>query len=115
MIEVLKYEKITKNKLIGYVDIKIPKWGVIIRHISHYESNGKRWFNFPSYTVPQEDGKYKFIPTFEWEAKTTNEMFMKKLYESVDEYIKIHSERSTKEIIDESYEKSAGFNDECPF
>lgn len=101
-----------KNKLIGHVDVKLPKWGVIIRHISHYESNGKRWFNFPSFSTDLGNGKYKFTPFFQWELDAHNGQFMEKLSAAVKDYCE---KNQIKEPPALNFEKSEEFTDDCPF
>lgn len=98
MIEIINYEKVRKNKVIGYVDIKLPKIGLIIRRIAHLQSDQKKWFNFPCFSKEQHDGKLKFYPYVQFELDAHNGSFFEQLSEKVKEFCEKHQ-------IDDSFEE----------
>jgi hypothetical protein len=87
MIEVLHYERINKNKIIGYVDVKFPKWNnMIIRKIAHLESEGKRWFNLPSFPRQKADGTLEYLRYWQFELDVHTAQLLEKLSDKVKEY-----------------------------
>ncbi len=86
MIEILHYEKVKKNKIVGYVDIKLPKLNLILRRIAHCQDQGKTWFNFPAF--PRETGKEKpdYVHHYEFINSKHNMELFKALYEPVKKY-----------------------------
>lgn len=86
MIEVLAYERANKNKIIGYVDVKLSKWGFIIRHIPHFQNGDKKWFTLPCYSKEEPDGKYKYFPYIQFETANHNTKFLEILADKVKEY-----------------------------
>jgi hypothetical protein len=100
MIEILKYEKLIKGKIIGQVDVKIQKWGIIIRKINHFQDQEKKWFNFPAYAVVHPDGKYTYFPYVQFEASIINAKFFEQLSEAVKEYCEKH-QQETQVAVDE--------------
>lgn len=93
MIEVIKYEKVNKNKVIGWVDVEIHKSGMVIRRIAHLESGEKKWFNFPAYSIPKDSGEgYKFFPYIQFKKDAHNGEFFKLLHEKVAEYLEKNPE-----------------------
>ena len=88
MIEVINYEKANKNKVIGYVDIKLPNWGnMIIRRIAHIQGDdGSRWFNLPSFPREKGDGTQQYFKYWEFEQGTHNGQLLDQLKEAVKKY-----------------------------
>jgi hypothetical protein len=88
MIEILNYERANKNKLIGYVDIHLPKWGMIFRRIAHFKDGQKSWFRLPSFI--KEGDSQKEYPAY-WEFKT--QMHNSQLLEALHEPVKAYCEK----------------------
>ena len=86
MIEILRYERANKNKIIGYVDIKIPKWGMIIRKIAHFQSGDKRWFNLPTFFRENKDGSPNYLRYWELEQQAHNGQLLESLHDKVKQY-----------------------------
>ena len=88
MIEILNYERVNRNKVIGYVDIKLPKWNnMIIRHIAHIQGNdGNQWFNLPSFSYEDEEGVTKYKKYWEFETQVHNGQLLNSLNELVKKY-----------------------------
>lgn len=87
MIEVIRYEKANKNKIIGFVDIKIPKWNnMIIRKIAHIQSGDRRWFNLPSFSREKPDGTPEYFKYWSFELEVHNAQLLELLPEKVKEF-----------------------------
>ena len=86
MIEILKYEVANKNKVIGFVDIRLPKWKMIIRRIAHLQNGEKRWFNLPSFKKPKPDGKDEYVRYWQFELDAHNTQLFEALGEAVKKY-----------------------------
>jgi hypothetical protein len=88
MIEILNYEKANKNKIIGYVDIRLPKWNnMIIRRIAHVQGDGgRRWFNLPTFPREKGDGTQDYVRYWEFETQVYNGQLLEELPELVKQY-----------------------------
>lgn len=86
-IQILNYEKVNKNKVIGYVDIRIPKWGVTLRRIAHLQSGDKSWFNFPMFSQEQANDKLKFTPYISFDQPMHSSEFFKTISDLVDDFL----------------------------
>ena len=88
MIEILHYERANKNKIIGYVDVKIIINGLsfILRKLSHMQSGDKRWFNFPSFARKKQNGENEYLRFWQLEIEVYNNQILEKLSEKVKEY-----------------------------
>lgn len=91
MIEIINYTRVNKNKVIGLVDIRIPKFGLIIRKIAHLQNEERKWFNFPTYSKDSSDGKTKFYPYVQFELEMHNGKFFQLLSEKLKEYCDMHN------------------------
>lgn len=99
MIEVIHYEKANKGSVIGYVDIKINSMhNLIIRRINHIHSNGRSWFNLPSFLREKGDGKPDYLRYCEFESNIHTGQLLDKLSELVKEYCERNSIQSLELI-----------------
>jgi hypothetical protein len=117
MIEILNYEPLGKNKVIGYVDILIPAMNVpkmIIRRIAHLQSGEKKWFNLPSYVKDKPNGEKQYIRYWQFEFDAHNGQLLDKLTERVAAYC---HENKIAEIQPVSFAPSHNFSqqEELPF
>jgi len=103
MLEILKYEKASKNKVIGYVDVKIKEWGLTIRRIAHLDNGTKQWFNFPTYYVEMPDAKRNFISYLHLENHT-------RFFDALSNEVKKYLEEQNAML-----EKSHTLDAEIPF
>ena len=90
MIEIINYEKAEKNKVIGYVDVKVTiskPTTFILRKIAHLESQDKKWMNFPSYPKEQVDGTPKYYRYAEFNEQALNTSFLNLLAEELKKYL----------------------------
>ncbi len=85
MIEILSYTPVNQGKKIGYIEVYIPKLGLIYRHLAHLQSGNKRWVNFPTYSEENDDKK-SFHPYVEFHQQNHNSDFLDKVSEAVKIY-----------------------------
>lgn len=89
MIEILNYERATKNKVIGYVDILIPPMTIpkmIIRRIAHLQSGDRKWFNLPTFTKDKGDGSQQYLRYWQFELDAHNGQLLEKLGDRVKDF-----------------------------
>ncbi len=88
MIEILHYEPVNKNKLIGYVDIRVAINGVsfIFRKINHLADGEKKWFNFPTFKRDVNDPKAEYLPFYELDKKIHGTQLLNALHDPVKEF-----------------------------
>lgn len=92
MIEIINYQKVNKNKVIGLVDIKIPNWNnMIIRKIAHIQSGDRRWFNLPSFSREKKDGTPEYLKYWQFELEIHNSQLLELLTEKVKEFCEKHN------------------------
>jgi hypothetical protein len=90
MIEIINYEKTEKNKVIGYVDIKLTceqptVW--VLRKIAHLENQDKRWLNFPSFPKDQPDGSQKYFRYAELFVPQLNVNLLEHVHSELKKYL----------------------------
>lgn len=81
MVEILYYEKSSKNKTIGYVDAKVQierPCVLILRKIPHLKNENREWFNLPAFMRNESYLKY-----WEFENSAFNRSLMEALPEKV--------------------------------
>ena len=99
MIEVIHYERANKNKIIGYVDIRIPKWNnMVIRKIAHLQSGDKRWFNLPTFQRIKKDQTVEYLKYWQFDSELHNFQIMECLPEKVKEYCQVHKIEEIKPL-----------------
>ncbi len=88
MIEILHYEPVNKNKLIGYVDIRVTIHGVgqIYRKINHLADGEKKWFNVPSFKRDVNDPQGTYEAFYEFDKKIHTNQLLEALHEPVKQY-----------------------------
>lgn len=84
MIEITHYEKSSRGKIVAFIDISIPNWGIIIRRIVKVINNGKIWYNMPTFPKDLPDGRKVYSPYVQF--TTNNIIFLEKLTEAVAAY-----------------------------
>jgi hypothetical protein len=118
MIEVLHYEKANKNKIIGFVDIKvtIDKLTMIIRKIAHFQNGNRKWFNLPTFTRDKIDGAKYYLKYWQFELEVHNGQLLELLHEKVKEYCTKNNIQEIEPLnFDEQYVSCAVADDELPF
>lgn len=97
-IEILKWRKLEKNTLQGFINVLLPTNGMEIRDITVHRKNGDRWLGMPA--RPYDDNgttKYSYIIKFQ--DKKIWDRFQKETLRALDEYVNHHVQ--TEEISDE--------------
>ncbi len=93
MIEILNYERVSKNKVIGYADIKIPPMqtpSMIIRRIAHLQSGDRAWFNLPNFSRDKLTGEKEYLPFWQFELGPHNGQLLESLTKLVEKYCLDH-------------------------
>lgn len=86
MIEVQKFEMVSKGALVCRFNLKMHKWGgLVIRECSLFESGDKRWINLPSRQYEIE-GKKKYASYLVFEDRNLDDAFKNAIIKAVDEY-----------------------------
>lgn len=110
MIEIRDYKQVNQGKKIGFIEVYVPKLGLVYRHLVHLQNGDKRWVNFPTFSY--EDGERKhFEPYASFEQNTHNAEFLDKVNEALKKYLEKHNIELPKPL-DLSGGRKA---DECPF
>ncbi len=90
MIEVINYQRENRNKVIGYVDIKL--WDkIVVRRIAHLQSGDRRWFNLATFPRKKEDGTSDYKKYFEFSTEVHNSQLLDSLSEKVKEFCEKHN------------------------
>lgn len=90
MVEILNYESVVnKNKVIGYVDVKIAVKDVsmVIRKIAHLKDSEKEWFSLPTFARPKEDGTNQYLKYFQFSVPAHNDHILKEVSEKVKKFL----------------------------
>jgi hypothetical protein len=69
---------IGKKSLVGSFDLELPS-GLIIRGAMLFESNGRRWVNFPSKEYQKQDGTKGYFPLLEFASREISDKFQAKV------------------------------------
>lgn len=97
-MEVLKYRSVDKGNLLGFLNLKVTKWGVALNDLSVFQKNGHRWVNLPSRQYEQ-DGEKKFFPYISFETKEMKDAFSKKVLEALDEFSKVQPKETAASVV----------------
>jgi hypothetical protein len=85
--EITNAKFIGKKSLIGSFDLELPS-GLIIRGAMLFESNGRRWVNFPSKEYQKADGTKGYYPILEFASRALSDKFQAKVLPLVNEAFK---------------------------
>lgn len=89
MIEILSYRPTNQGKKIGFIEVFVPKLGIIFRHLVHLQSGDKRWVNFPTFSY--EDGEKKHFQAYmSFKQNTHNTEFLEQVNEELKKYMDKH-------------------------
>lgn len=115
MVEILHYETANKNKVIGYVDIKVPinrPTILIFRRIAHIQSGDRRWFNLPNFQRTKPDGEAEYMKYYEFHTQVFNGQLTEGLNEHVKAYCHMNG---IAEIQNMDFKSMPTSMDELPF
>lgn len=101
MIEILKFEMISKGPLIAKFNVKMHKWGgLIIKGCSLFDSNGKKWISMPSQQYESE-GKKKYFPYISYENKDIDQKFRDTILLAANEYLEKMKPMNSNQNLDQ--------------
>lgn len=91
MIECVRFKSYVKDTLLGFADIHVHKWGVIIPDFVLRQKDGKRWVQFPGEKYEKEGVQktkpfMRFIESSHWEA------FCNQIKQAIDRYCAEHAD-----------------------
>jgi hypothetical protein len=88
MIEILAYEKANKNKVIGYVDIKIIVSGLsmIIRKIAHFQNGSQEWFSLPVFSKGEFGQPLNYFKYWQFETEAHNNQLLESIRDKVKDF-----------------------------
>jgi hypothetical protein len=114
MLEILHYEVANKNKIIGFVDIKITVQSLtmIIRKIAHFQSGDRKWFNLPTFARDNEAGTSLYLKYWEFEIGAHNGQLLELLSEKVKDFCQ---KNNIQEIQPLNFDRPPTSMDELPF
>lgn len=110
MIEIVSYEPANQGKKIGYIDIRLPKIGMNLRRIAHFQNVDRRWVNFPTIAKDLPNGQKMYLPYADFIQQTHNSEFLGQLYEAMMDYCKKHGIKFPDPL-----DLSGSLGDELPF
>lgn len=87
MLEILSYEPANQGKKIGYIEVYVPKTGMVLRRIAHLQSADRRWLNYSTYCKELPNNQKIFLPYGEFMQKTHNAEFLECLHSELNKYI----------------------------
>jgi DNA-binding cell septation regulator SpoVG len=91
MIEITHYKANDKGAKTATISIKIPKWGnFLIKEISLFAKDGKRWLSMPSRTFELE-GQKKYFQFVSFESREIGDKFQGEVFKALDKYLESNS------------------------
>ncbi len=85
-MRVLDYKQINKGALLGSMSMLFEEWGgLIIRDITLFQKDGKRWLSFPARAY-EKDGKTEYFQYVRFEDKTKHEQWQQKALKALEEF-----------------------------
>ncbi len=107
MVEIIHYEKSSKNKTIGYVDLKIPilkPTTIILRKVCHLANDNKKWFSCPAF-ARETHGTTNYFKYFQFETEIYNTKLLESLHDRVKEFCKVHGINEEPQLGFDAFEK----------
>jgi hypothetical protein len=82
-MEILDFKEINKGTLIGYLDIRIPKWGNFEIHgLCIFQKNNSRWITFPTKKIDD-----KYFPICRFTEKSLQDRFFEEVKKYFDLWV----------------------------
>ena len=82
MIECIRFNPQNKHTLLGFADVKVVKWGLLIYGISLHQKDGKRWISLPSKQY-EKDGEKKWMTYIRMENPEHQKEFLKQIQDAI--------------------------------
>lgn len=94
-IKIIRFNRIkNKKNFLGYLDIEILGWHLVIKDISVLLFEGKTSFRFPSKKFTKEDGQAAYSNLVYISDKNVYVRFEQSLKQAFDEYCKEHAKEN---------------------
>lgn len=85
-LEIMSATAINKGVVIAKCDVHIVPWKIILKDVTIFEKDGKRWPSMPSARWTHE-GKTKYKEVVAWADSETRERFREQFLKVWDEYV----------------------------
>jgi len=86
-MRVLDYKQINKGSLVGSMSMQFEEWGgLIIRDITLFQKDGRRWLSFPARAYEKE-GKTEYFQYVRFEDKIKHEEWQQKALKALQDYV----------------------------
>ena len=72
--------------LLGYADIFVDQWGVVIKGISIFAKEGAQWAGMPGSSYTNKEGEKKFAPFLVFPDRDTYTSFSKAAIKAVNDW-----------------------------
>ena len=93
-IEILKWRRLEKNTLQGFVSILMPSMGLEIRDITVHRKGNDRWLGMPA--RPYDDnGTTKYAYILKFQDKKIWDRFQSETLDALDEYVRDHDQTTS--------------------
>ena len=87
-MECISWKAYEKGILQGFADLKIDKWGIVVKGCKLFMKDGKRWVSPPSNEFTNENGKKKYSPAFKFITQELAKSFSEKAVKAIESYCK---------------------------
>jgi hypothetical protein len=111
MIEIVHFRKFEKNTLQGFLEVKLPTSGIIVRDIAVHWKNDNRWLSMPSRSYQKQDGETAFVPLVAFSDKKRWYRFQNLTFAALDEYISKQQPPEPEKLETETIQRE----DDIPF
>jgi hypothetical protein len=74
-IECTKFKYLGKGPLVGFADLYVPHFGLEIYGCAVFQSDGRKWLNFPSRESVDNEGKKKFFSHMRFRERKSMDNF----------------------------------------
>jgi DNA-binding cell septation regulator SpoVG len=71
-----KLRRIDKGALVGFVDLRIEGWGLILNDCKWFRTNKAEWIGMPSAKFTTRDGKTTYKDIIEFTDKAIEDRFL---------------------------------------
>ena len=105
MIEMIRFRKTNKGKILGNMDIFIKSIGMEVFGVTLFQKGSNRWASFPCKAV-ERNGEKKYFPHMRFRDNNEKVAFEKAvfaLYDQLPDYERFSEEPSISEPIQEDF------------
>jgi hypothetical protein len=85
MIRCIRFRSYEKNTLRGFVDLELPRVGLILRDCTWHAKDGREWVGFPARSYQDKEGNTAWSPLVEFAAgaKEARAQFQQQAIEAI--------------------------------